>query len=208
MKAILGKKVGMTRIFSEDGKITPVTVIEVTPNTITQIKTAEKDGYNAVQIGFGNGKNIKKPQAGHLKKAKVEAKYLKEVPSIDIEVAEGQEPKDLKVGDQIFVDIFNSGDKVEVVGVSKGKGFAGTIKRHNFSRGPASHGSHNVRKPGSIGAMFPQHVFKGQKMPGRMGHDQVTVKNLEIVTVDKGNNLLTIKGAVPGPVEGLIVIRG
>jgi large subunit ribosomal protein L3 len=208
MKAILGKKVGMTRIFDEKGNAQAVTVIEVAPNVVTQIKTEGKDGYNAIQLGFGEAKRQAKPQAGHLKTAKANSRYLREVPNIQVEVEEGAEPKQLKVGDKIFVDMFAAGDEVEIEGISKGKGFAGVIKRHNFRRGPMSHGSHHHREPGSIGAMFPQHVFKGTKLPGRMGRTQVTVKNLSVVSVDKENNILAIKGAVPGPAKGIVIVRG
>ena len=208
MKAILGKKVGMTRIFDDNGKVVPVTVIEATPNIITQIKTKDKDGYSAVQLGFGEAKRLNKPQAGHLKAAKASSRSLREVPEIKFDIEEDKEPKEVKVGDKIFVDIFKVGDKVQVTGVSKGKGFAGVIKRHGFKRGPMSHGSHHHREPGSIGSMFPQHVFKGTKLPGRMGTDQVTTKNLKIASVDKENNLIAIKGAIPGPAKGLVILRG
>jgi large subunit ribosomal protein L3 len=207
MKAILGKKVGMTRIFDEQGNVVPVTVIEATPNTVTQIKTIEKDGYQAIQLGWGEAKKVTKPQEGHLKASKANSRKLREVPFFDL-VAEGGQSNELKVGDKLTVEMFVEGDKVQVCGVSKGKGFAGVIKRHNFRRGPMSHGSHHYREPGSIGAMFPQHVFKGTKLPGRMGSDQVTTKNLKIVSVDKENNLLVLRGAVPGPAKGLVVIRG
>ena len=208
MKAILGKKVGMTRIFDDNGKVVPVTVIEATPNIITQIKTKDKDGYSAGQLGFGEAKRLNKPQAGHLKAAKASSRSLREVPEIKFDIEEDKEPKEVKVGDKIFVDIFKVGDKVQVTGVSKGKGFAGVIKRHGFKRGPMSHGSHHHREPGSIGSMFPQHVFKGTKLPGRMGTDQVTTKNLKIASVDKENNLIAIKGAIPGPAKGLVILRG
>ncbi|KKR17903.1 MAG: 50S ribosomal protein L3 [candidate division CPR2 bacterium GW2011_GWC1_41_48] len=198
----------MTRVFDENGNVVPVTVVQATPNVVTQIKTAEKDGYNAIQLGLGEAKKQKKPQAGHLKPSKSNSRYLREVTEISIEVEEGAEPKEVKVGDKISVDIFKPGDKIVVQGISKGKGFAGVIKRHGFKRGPMSHGSHHYREPGSIGSMFPQHVFKGTKLPGRMGSNQVTVKNLKIVSVDKENNLLAVRGAVPGPAKGVIVIRG
>lgn len=221
MKAILGKKIGMTRTFDKRGNAVPVTVIEATPNVITQIKTQKKDGYEAIQIGFGHAKKLAKPQIGHLKAIKENLKYLREVSvlgkkkvsdeailEVGSELSDKEGSQGVKVGDKIFVDIFSVGDKVEAIGISKGKGFAGVIKRHNFKRGPMSHGSHHHRSPGSIGSMFPQHVFKGTKLPGRMGSDQVTVKNLKIVLIDKENNLLVIKGAIPGPQKGLVVIRG
>src|SRR3972149_2887258 len=192
MKAILGKKVGMTHIFDEKGNMIPVTVVEAGPCVVTQIKTDEKEGYEAIQIGFGEAKHLKKPQEGHLKKFKIKNLKLKNLQEI-------RSDEKLNLGDQITVNVFKEGDIVQVEGVSKGKGFAGVIKRHNFHRGPMSHGSHHHRSPGSIGSMFPQHVFKGTKLPGRMGHDKVTTKGLKIVNIDAENNLLAIKGAVPGP---------
>ena len=202
MKTIIGKKVGMTHIFDEAGNFVPVTVVEAGPCTVTQVKTAKKEGYDALQIGFGKGKNIVKPLLGHLKKSKSESKIIREtrIENVDEETA--------KVGDKIKVDIFNEGDIVTVTGISKGKGFAGTVKRHNFSIGPKSHGSHNMRAPGSIGAGYPQHVLKGQKLPGQMGHDQVTVKSLKIIKVDIENNTIAIRGAVPGPRKGTVLIKG
>lgn len=211
MKAIIGKKLGMTQIFDDRGNAVAVTVVEAGPCTVTQIKTAEKDGYEAVQIGFGEDKNITKPLAGHLKKSKAVSKVLREfldkAEAVETEV-EGEAPKTLKVGDQITVDTFAEGDQIVVTGVSKGKGFAGTIKRYNFHRGPKTHGSHNYRAPGSIGAMFPQHVVKGRKLPGHMGHEQVSVKNLKVVKIDKENNTIAIRGAVPGPRKGIVLIKG
>jgi large subunit ribosomal protein L3 len=201
MKTIIGKKVGMTHVFDEAGNFVPVTVVEAGPCTVTQVKTVEKEGYKAIQIGFGKGKNIVKPLLGHLKASKTRSKTLREVRMDNID-------EEVKVGDEIKVDIFNEGDIVKVVGTSKGKGFAGTIKRHNFHRGPKSHGSHNYRAPGSIGAGYPEHVFKGQKLPGQMGHEQVTVKSLKIIKVDLENNLLAIRGAVPGPRKSIVLIKG
>lgn len=198
MKAILAKKVEMTHIFDENGKQIPVTVLLATENTVTQVKKQDKDGYSAIQIGFGTSKNVKKPQVGHLAKAKVETKSLREV--------EGEEGKEYKIGDKINIDIFEEGEVVSVQSTSKGKGFAGVIKRHNFSRGPMSHGSRHHRKPGSIGGAYPQHVFKGTKLPGRMGAKKVTTKGLKIVKVIKGDNLLLVKGAVPGPKKGIVVV--
>lgn len=198
MKAILARKIGMTNYFNSQGEIVPVTLVEAGPCKVTQIRTTDKDGYEAVQIGFGEEKKIKKPLAGHLKKSNAKSKYLQEVKA---------EAKDLKVGDEITCNIFDEGDKVCVTGLSKGKGFAGTIKRHNFHRGPMTHGSRNQRKPGSIGAMFPQHVFKGMKMPGQMGHQKTTVKNLKIEKVDAEKNILAVKGAIPGPKKSIVLIK-
>ncbi|MDD5692984.1 MAG: 50S ribosomal protein L3 [Patescibacteria group bacterium] len=202
MKTIIGKKVGMTHIFDEAGNFVPVTVVEAGPCTVTQVKTAEKEGYDAFQIGFGKGKNIVKPLLGHLKKSKSESKILREVK------IENVDDESTKVGDQIKVDIFSEGDLVNVTGISKGKGFAGTIKRHNFHRGPKTHGSHNYRAPGSIGAGYPEHVFKGQKLPGQMGHEQVTIKQLKVIKVDVENNILAIRGAIPGPRKSTVLIKG
>lgn len=213
MKALLAKKIGMTQLFSEDGTMTPVTVLEAGPCVITQIKSEQTDGYNAVQIGFGEAKKVAKPQAGHLKKAKANSAHLAEVrieaTSTPTQAdAESSEQKEMKIGDVITSEVFENGEKVTVSAVSKGKGFAGTIKRHNFHTGPKTHGSHNYRAPGSIGAGYPEHVFKGQKMAGRMGHDHVTVKNLTVVNVDAANNLISVRGAVPGPRKALVMIRG
>jgi large subunit ribosomal protein L3 len=201
MKAILGTKVGMTHIFDEGGNRLPVTVIECAPNVITARKTTEKDGYEAVQIGFGTSKRLTKAQQGHLKAAKSESKHLKELREADTELYGD-------IGKTVDVGIFAKGDSVDVTGTSKGKGFAGTIKRHNFSRGPMSHGSHNKRRPGSIGAGYPEHVFKGMKMAGQMGAAQVTAKGLTIAGVDAAKNALLIKGAVPGPNRGVVMVKG
>ena len=202
MKALLGTKIGMTQIISESGVATPVTLIQAGPVTVTQVKTIETDGYNAVQVAFGDGKNLSKAVAGHTKTAKVSPKYIREFRVDEI-------PADIKVGDAIDVSKFAIGDVVNATGTSKGKGFAGTVKRHNFNTSKSTHGGNgNVRKPGSIGSMYPQKVFKGKRMAGRMGHDQVTVKNLEVAYVDNANNLIGLKGAVPGPRKGLIVIGG
>lgn len=201
MKALLGTKIGMTQLISEDGKAVPVTLIKAGPVTVTQVKTVETDGYNAVQVGFELGKNLSKAVAGHLKAAEVTPKYIREFR------VDGSE--DLTVGTTIDVTAFELGDVVDATGTSKGKGFAGNIKRHNFERHKKTHGGKgNTRKPGSIGSMYPQKVFKGKRMAGRMGHDQVTVKNLVVSYIDVENNLIGLKGAVPGPKRGLIVIGG
>jgi large subunit ribosomal protein L3 len=200
MKALLATKIGMTQIFDDEGRLQPVTVLQAGPCVITQLKTAENDGYTAAQIGYGEAKKPGKAILGHLKPAGTQSRHLVEVRT------EGDE--ELKVGDTLAADLFETGDAVQVTGVSKGKGFAGTIKRHNFHRGPKTHGSHNYRAPGSIGAGYPQHVFKGIKMAGHMGHERVTVKNLKIALVDAEQNLIAVKGAVPGPNKGLVLIRG
>ena len=202
MKALLGTKIGMTQILSEDGKAVPVTLIQAGPVTVTQVKSVEIDGYNAVQVAYGEGKNLSKAVAGHVKPAQVSPKNIREFRVDEL-------PSDLKVGDTIDVTQFNLGELVDATGTSKGKGFAGTVKRHNFNTSKKTHGGNgNVRKPGSIGSMYPQKVFKGKRMAGRMGADRVTVKNLEVAYVDAETNLIGLKGAVPGPRKGLIVIGG
>ncbi len=202
MKALLGTKIGMTQIISEDGRAVPVTLIQAGPVTVTQVKSVEIDGYNAVQVAYGEGKNLSKAVAGHTKTAGVTPKHIREFRVDEL-------PTDLKVGDVIDVTKFELGDVVDATGTSKGKGFAGTVKRHNFNTSKKTHGGNGyVRKPGSIGSMYPQKVFKGKRMAGRMGADRVTVKNLEVAYVDSANNLIGLKGAVPGPKKGLIVIGG
>ena len=203
MQVILGTKIGMTQIIGEDGVVTPVTIIEAGPATVTQIKTVDTDGYNAVQLGFGKGKNLSKSVSGHVKKAgeNINPKILKEFRRENL--------GEVKLGDVITVEAFNLGDKVSVTGISKGKGFAGTVKRWNFQESRNTHGfKGDIRKVGSIGSMYPQKVFKGKRMPGRMGHDQITVKNLVVAYIDKDNNLLGLKGAVPGPKKGTVTIEG
>lgn len=201
MQVIIGTKVGMTQIIGEDGVVTPITVLKADPATVTQIKTVESDGYNAVQLGSGLGKNLSKPVAGHVKKADVAPKTLREFRT--------DAAPELKLGDQITVAEFAVGDKVTVTGTSKGKGFAGTVKRWNFNESRNTHGFQgNIRRVGSIGSMYPQKVFKGKKMPGRMGHDTVTVKNLVVAYVDADKGLLGLKGAVPGPRKGIVMVEG
>lgn len=203
MQVILGTKIGMTQIIGEDGMVTPVTILQAGPATVTQIKTVESDCYNAVQVGYGQGKNLSKSVSGHVKKtgANINPKVIKEFRTANT--------PDLKVGDVLTVENFKLGDKVAVTGTSKGKGFAGSIKRWNFQESRNTHGGQgNIRRVGSIGAMYPQKVWKGKKMPGRMGHDQVTVKNLVVAFIDKENHLLGLKGAVPGPKKGLVTVEG
>jgi len=200
MKALLGTKIGMTQILQEDGVAIPVTLIQAGPCTVTQVKTIETDGYNAVQLGYGEGKNLSNAVAGHVKTAGATPKYIREFR--DIELTE-----DEKVGSQIDVSAFEVGEHIDVTGTSKGKGFAGNVKRNNFSTSKRTHGGKGyVRKPGSIGSMYPQKVFKGKRMAGQMGAERVTVKNLAIALVDTENNLIGVKGAVPGPRRGLVVI--
>ncbi|RDY22709.1 50S ribosomal protein L3 [Romboutsia maritimum] len=202
MKGILGKKIGMTQIFTEEGIVVPVTVVEAGPIVVTQIKTVEKDGYNAIQIGFGDAKekSLNKPQKGHLAAANVLKKHLKE---FRVDSVEGY-----TVGQEIKADIFETGEAIDVTGISKGKGFQGPIKRHGQSRGPESHGSRYHRRPGSMGACsFPGRVFKNKKLAGHMGSVKVTVQNLEVVKVDTDKNLILVKGAIPGAKGSVVTIK-
>lgn len=204
MKAILGTKIGMTQILQEDGVLIPVTLVQAGPCVITQIKTDETDGYTAVQIALGGGKNISKPVAGHVVKANKELmpRFIKEfrVESVSEEQT---------IGSSFDVSIFEVGDKVKVTGTSKGKGFAGTVKRHNFATSSSTHGGNGmVRRPGSIGSMYPQKVFKGKRMAGQMGAEQVTVSGLRVAFVDVENNLIGFKGAIPGPKKSLVTVVG
>ncbi|MDP3057243.1 MAG: 50S ribosomal protein L3 [bacterium] len=198
VKFILGKKLGMARVFEKSGKSVPVTVLEAGPCVISQIKTEAKDGYNAVQIGFGKEKKVSKPKAGLLKGSHL-AKHLREFVTKDV--------ASYKVGDKIDVSIFAEGDMVKASGVTKAKGFAGVMKRHGFSGGPASHGQkHSARERGSVGPRFPEHVVKGVRMPGRMGGVRSTVINLPVLSIDKENNLIALKGAIPGNKGALIEV--
>lgn len=200
MKFIIGQKRAMTQLFRDDGTVVPVTVIAAAPNTVTQVRTGENDGYVAVQVGAGvrKEKRVAKPQRGAWKDLGLFAKARE----FRLETTEG-----LERGTKIDVTTFQPGDTVQVTGTSKGKGFAGVVKRHHFKGGPASHGhKDNLRAPGSIGATFPQHVMKGTRMAGRMGHEQVTVKNLQIVAVKPETNELWISGAIPGPRNGWIFV--
>ena len=202
MKGILGKKIGMTQVFTKEGKLIPVTVIEVEPNVVTQIKSVEKDGYDAIQLGAQTirEKLSNKPELGHVKKANTTPKrFLREIRGVNV--------NDYTLGQTIGVDIFEAGEIVDVTGTSKGKGFQGVIKRHNQSRGPMGHGSQYHRGVGSLGTMLPMHVLKGKKMPGQMGNVQRTVQNLEVVSIDTENSVILVKGNVPGPKKSLVMIR-
>ena len=202
MKGILGKKIGMTQIFTEVGEVVPVTVVEAGPVVITQIKTVEKDGYNAVQVGFGDvkEKSLNKPQKGHLAAANTLKKHLKE---FRVDSVEGY-----TVGQEIKADLFAAGEMIDVTGISKGKGFQGPIKRHGQSRGPESHGSRYHRRPGSMGACsFPGRVFKNKKLAGHMGSVKVTVQNLEVVRIDAEKNLILVKGAIPGAKGSVVTLK-
>jgi large subunit ribosomal protein L3 len=206
MAAILGKKLGMTQVFREDGTVVPVTVIEAGPCKVTAVRDSERDGYAAVQLAFDEVKisKLTKAELGHLMKAGAPPmRHLAEFRDEDLGAEEGP-----KVGDDVTVAAFEAGQRVKVSGISIGKGFQGGIKRHNFSRGPVTHGSHNVRAPGSIGASaFPGRVFKGQRMPGQMGNKRTTQRGLEVAEVDAERNLLLLKGSVPGSRNALIEVR-
>jgi large subunit ribosomal protein L3 len=200
IQGFLGKKIGMTQVFRDDGRVIPVTVVEAGPCIVTQIKTQEKDGYEAVQLGFGEVKRLNKPRAGHLQN-RWNCRYLREVQADDV--------SEFQVGQTIGVDIFEPGEVLDVIGKSKGRGFAGTMKRHGFGGGPRTHGqSDRSRAPGSIGGgTTPGKVFKGLRMAGHMGNRRITVKGLEVVSIDLDRNLLLLKGGVPGAANGLLWIR-
>ncbi|MBO8172763.1 MAG: 50S ribosomal protein L3 [Bacillaceae bacterium] len=201
-KGILGKKVGMTQIFTEDGSAVPVTVIQAGPCVVLQKKSEDTDGYAAIQLGFDDKKEQRanKPELGHAKKAETAPKrYIREIRGVNLD--------EYEVGQEVKADTFEEGELVDVTGVSKGKGFAGAIKRHNQARGPMGHGSHYHRGPGSLGPIDPNRVFKGQTLPGRMGREKVTTQNLEVVKVDPEKNLILIKGAIPGPKNGYVTIK-
>ena len=201
-KAILGIKIGMTQIFDEQGQAVPVPVVEAGPCTVLQKKSLASDGYNAIQVGFGSVKEnrVNKPLKGHFKKANVKPlRFIREFRMENID--------EYEIGQEIKVDLFAPGDVVDVVGTSKGKGFAGGVKRHNFARGSMGHGSKYHRRPGSLGAKGPARVFKGRKLPGRMGGERVTVQGLKVVKVYPERNLILIKGSIPGPKKGLVLIK-
>ena len=202
MKGILGLKIGMTQVFAKNGKLTPVTVIAVEPNIVSQIKTVASDGYDAIQLATveKKEKRANKPETGHLKKANATPKrFLKEIRGVDV--------SNYTLGQELKADIFTEGEMVDVTGTSKGKGTQGVIKRHNQSRGPMSHGSQYHRGVGSLGTLLPMRVLPGKKMPGRMGHEQVTVQNLEVISIDLENNVILVKGNVPGPKNSLVLIK-
>lgn len=202
MKGILGRKLGMTQVFTKSGKLIPVTAIEVEPNIVTQIKTMENDGYEAIQLGFDTKREklATKASIGITNKANTTPKrFFKEIRGVDV--------NEYSLGQEIKADIFTSGEVIDVTGTTKGKGFQGVIKRHNQSRGPMGHGSHYHRGPGSMGTMRPMRVFKGKKLPGHMGGLTVTIQNLEIVSVDLENNIILVKGNVPGAKKSLVIIK-
>ena len=204
MKALITRKVGMTSTIAEDGAVQAVTLLSAGPCVITQVKTEEPDGYTAVQIGFEEAKkqNVPKAQAGHFKKAGADI-----MPKIVREFRVPEITEDLKVGETINPEVFSVGDEIDATGTSKGKGWAGTIKRHNFHRGRKTHGGRSYRRPGSIGSMYPQKIFKGKKMAGHMGHEQVTVKRLKVAFIDTELGVIGVTGAVPGPRKGIVIIK-
>jgi len=204
MKALITRKVGMTSTIADDGAVTAVTLLSTSPCVITQVKTDETDGYTAIQIGFDTAKehNVAKAQRGHFKKSGTI------IPKIIREFRVDEITEDLKVGETISPEVFSVGDTVHVTGTSKGKGWAGTIKRHGFHRGRKTHGGGSYRRPGSIGSMYPQHILKGKKMAGQMGHEQVTVRNLRVAFVDTKLGVIGVTGAVPGPRKSIVVLKG
>lgn len=203
MKALITRKVGMASIVSEDGAMLAVTILSASPNVISQVKTTEKDGYDALQLGFESKKHLGKAAAGHYKNSGKTPKIAREfrINNID-ELAEGT-----KVGQELSADVFEVGDIVSVTGTSKGKGFAGTIKRHNFGRGRKTHGGRSYRRPGSIGSMYPQKIFKGKRMAGQMGNVRVNVRNLKVAMVDMEHNVIGLVGAVPGPRKSIVLVQ-
>jgi large subunit ribosomal protein L3 len=207
MKALITRKVGMTSTISEDGVVTAVTLLSASPCVITQVKTNDTDGYTAIQVGFEDAKpqHVAKAQKGHFTKAMGEDATM---PKIIREFRVDEITEDLKVGSTISPEVFSIGDIVHVTGTSKGKGWAGTIKRHNFHRGRKTHGGQSYRRPGSIGSMYPQHILKGKKMAGQMGHEQVTVQNLKIAIVDMELGVIGVTGAVPGPRKSIVIVKG
>lgn len=202
MKGILGKKIGMTQVFAKDGKLIPVTVVSVEPNVVMQIKTKETDGYEAIQLGFATKKekHSTKAEMGHAKKANAAPnRFLKEIKGVEV--------SNYELGQEIKCDVFEAGEIVDVTGTSKGKGFQGVIKRYNQSRGPMGHGSQYHRGVGSMGTLRPMRVFKGKKLPGHMGNETVTIQNLEVVAIDLDENVILIKGNIPGPKNSFVVIK-
>lgn len=199
MKALITRKVGMASIIADDGSMLAVTLLSASPNVISQVKTVESDGYQAVQLGFETDKHPGKAAAGHFKKAGKVPKVVKEIRTDDT--------ADLQVGQELGADSFSVGDTVNATGITKGKGFAGGIKRHGFARGRKTHGGRSYRRPGSIGSMYPQKIFKGKRMAGQYGHDQVTIKNLKVAVVDPELNVIGVTGAVPGPRKGIVIIQ-
>ncbi len=201
VKTLIARKLGMTSTIADDGVIQAITLLTIDPNVITQIKTDDQDGYTAVQLGSEKAKHMGKAQKGHFKTSKKEPKLVREFRVKEL-------GEDIKVGESLSVETFEPGDTIHATGLSKGKGWAGTIKRHNFHRGRKTHGGRSYRRPGSIGSMYPQHIFKGTKMAGQMGAEQVTVRNLKVAMVDTELGVIGVYGAVPGPKKGVVLVRG
>lgn len=201
MKALITRKLGMTSTINEDGAVQAVTLLSVAEHTVLHHKTEEKDGYTAVQVGTEVAKKLSKSVVGHLKNVAVTPKLIREFRITDI-------PEELNVGNKINADVFSVGDSVNVTGVTKGKGWAGTIRRHNFHRGRKTHGGRSYRRPGSIGSMYPQRIFPGSRMAGQLGHDQVTIRNLKVALVDTENRVIGVTGAVPGPRKSIVIVKG
>lgn len=201
MKALITRKVGMTSIINEDGVVEAVTILSAAEHTVIDHKTHERDGYSAIQVGTETAKKLSKSITGHVKKSKVMPKLIREFRIDEI-------PEELNVGAKINADVFSIGDKVDVTGLTKGKGWAGTIRRHNFHRQRKTHGAKgNTRKPGSIGSMYPQHIFKGTKMAGQLGHEQITVPGLKVALIDTELGVIGVTGAVPGPKKGILLVK-
>lgn len=201
MNALITRKIGMTSTIADDGVVQAITLLSVGEHTVLQHKTVEKDGYTAVQVGTETAKKIGKSLAGHVKAAKVMPKIIREFRLPEI-------PEELNVGSKISADVFSIGDTVHVTGLTKGKGWAGTIRRHNFHRGRKTHGGRSYRRPGSIGSMYPQHIFKGTRMAGQLGHEQITVRNLKVALIDTELGVIGVTGAVPGPKKGILLLKG
>jgi large subunit ribosomal protein L3 len=200
VKALITRKVGMTSIVNDKGAVVAVTLLSATPNTVTQVKNPETDGYTAVQVGAEEAKKTSKASQGHFKPANILPKIIREFRMEEV-------PENIKVGEKLSADLFSVGDVVDVTGTSKGKGWAGTIKRHNFHRGRKTHGGRSYRRPGSIGSMYPQRIFPGKKMAGHMGADRVTTKKLKVALVDTDLNVIGVTGSVPGPRKGIVVLK-
>lgn len=200
MKALITRKVGMTSIINEDGAVQAVTLLSAAEHTVLHHKTHEKDGYTAIQVGTETAKKLSKSVAGHVKNSKVMPKIIREFRINEI-------PEELNVGAKINADVFSIGDTVHVTGLTKGKGWAGTIRRHNFHRGRKTHGGRSYRRPGSIGSMYPQHIFKGTRMAGQLGHEQITVQNLKVALIDTELGVIGVTGAVPGPKKGILLVK-
>ena len=204
MKALITRKLGMTSTIADDGTMQAVTLLSASPCVITQIKDTDTDGYKAIQVGFEESKRVNKAQTNHFKKSKVTPKVVREFRTEDVEL-----PEDLSVGSTLTAEVFSVGDVVNVTGTSKGKGYAGTIKRHNFHRQRKTHGGKGAtRRPGSIGSMYPQKIFKGKRMAGRSGGEKTTVKNLKVAVVDAQKGILAVSGSVPGPRKSIVIVKG